>query len=189
MSMAEGHSTIALILIGVAVVLIGVFVGGRWQAEKPTVRNRVPSLPESTLVAQKAAQDAQAAAVIAQQAQKDIQAQLELTKAEPKQAVSGLQYYSCTPISDCGPNEKSNPGIIIDFGMYDLLPSGSNSTDWYAGFNFTDRMGFSKRFFPVCPGQTVKTGIPITIMYHWKMWKSDQDGKRGCFMIDGFQTD
>lgn len=96
--------------------------------------------------------------------------------------------YTCNkPDSECGPNEKSNPGTISDFGMYSLTTS-STDADNYIGFNFTDRTGFSKHFFPVCPGQTVKIGTPITIMYHWRHWTADQQGKRGCFVIDGFQN-
>lgn len=176
---------IAGILACVLLVIVAIVRLTSSQPEQ-NVKNRVPTLPESTLVAQKAAQDAQTAAAAAQQAQKDIQAQLaELAKdakdeKKPAQESEGEDNREGRP-------EATRPGIITDFGEYDLQPT-SSTTDFYVGFNFTDRNGFTKRFFPVCPSQTVKTGVPITIMYHWRSWTSDTEGKRGCFQIDGFQA-
>jgi hypothetical protein len=65
--------------------------------------------------------------------------------------------------------------------------SETTSTDNYITFTFTDRTGFTKKFAPVCPGQTIKTGVPITLLYHWRNWIENIEGKRGCFWIDGFQ--
>jgi hypothetical protein len=123
-----------------------------------------------------------------QQQVKDMQteiAQLKATQPAPTPTAT----YSCQePNVRCGPNEKTNPGVITDFGEYDLL-TDSQSSDPYIGFNFTDRTGFSKRFYPVCPGQTLRSyGGPYTIMYHWRNWESNLTSKRGCYVIDGFQA-
>lgn len=174
---------VAGILACVLLVIVGIVRLTSSQPEQ-SVKNRVPTIPESTLTAQKAAQDAQTAAAAAQQAQKDIQAQLAELAKDAKDEKKDA------PVSDEpkeGRSESTRPGIITDFGEYDLQPA-SNINDFYIGFNFTDRDGFTKRFFPVCPAQTVKTGVPITIMYHWRSWTENQEGKRGCFQIDGFQA-
>jgi hypothetical protein len=122
-----------------------------------------------------------------QQQVKDQQAQLDALKTQ--QAATSKVAFSCPePNVKCGPNETTLPGIITDFGAYDLL-SDSQTSDVYSGFTFTDRTGFSKRFYPVCPGQTIKTDVPITILYHWRNWEMNSTGKRGCYVIDGFQGD
>lgn len=175
------------------VVLTVHFMSG---PKQPEAKNRVPNfsvngqeladLKTQLAATQASAQQAQQAAAQATQAKNDMQAQLEQIKNDAKQPDNK----PAAPTTDEpkeGRLEQTRPGIVTDFGEYDMEVA-SNTTDPYLGFNFTDRNGFSKRFFPVCPAQTVKTGTPITIMYHWRSWRENQEGKRGCYVIDGFQT-
>jgi hypothetical protein len=173
-------------------VLIVHFASG---PKQPEAKNRVPNfsvngqeladLKQQLADTKAAAVQAQQAAQQATQAKNDMQAQLEQLAKDAKQPDNKPVP---TPTDDPkeGRLEQTRPGIVTDFGTFDLQPA-SNVTDYYLGFNFTDRNGFSKHFYPVCTGQTVKTGVPITIMYHWKSWTGSEEGKRGCFVIDGFQ--
>lgn len=181
-----------------ALMLVFVLIGHSCGGKQPDVKNRVPNfsvngqeladLKQQLADTKAAAQAAQASAAAATQAKNDMQAQLEQLAKDAKQP-DNQKTAPAEKVGDddYGPSETTRPGIITDFGLYDLQPA-SNVSDLYMGFNFTDRSGFSKRFYPVCPGQTVKTGIPITVIYRWRKWKENQEGKRGCFVIDGFQT-
>src|SRR5271154_1751271 len=154
--------------------------------KQPDSKNRVPNfsvngqeladLKTQLADTKAAAAQAQQAANDARIAKNDMQAQLEQLAKDAKATPTAAP---TTDEPKEGRQEMTRPGIISDFGEYDLAPS-SSVQDQYIGFNFTDRNGFTKRFFPVCPGQTVKTGTPITIMYHWRSWKENQEGKRGC---------
>jgi hypothetical protein len=163
----------------------------------PDAKNRVPNfnvngqeladLKQQLADTKAQAQAAQAAAAQAVQAKNDMQAQLEQLAKDAKQP-DNQKPAATTDEPKEGRLEATRPGIVTDFGEYDLAPA-SNITDMYVGFNFTDRYGFTKRFFPVCPGQTIKAyGGPFSIMYHWRSWQENQEGKRGCFQIDGFQV-
>jgi hypothetical protein len=175
------------------VVLIVHMVGG---SKTPDARNRVPNfsvngqeladLKQQLADTKAAAQQAQQAAQDATKAKNDMQAQLEQLAKDAKQPDNKPAAAPTTDEPKEGRQEMTRPGIITDFGMYNAVDS--NVIDNYIGFNFTDRYGFTKRFFPVCPGQTVKTGVPISIIYHWRSWQENQEGKRGCFQIDGFQV-
>jgi hypothetical protein len=168
---------------------------GGCNPKQPDARNRVPNfsvngqeladLKQQLADTKAAAQQAQQAAQDATKAKNDMQAQLEQLAKDAKQPDNQKPAAPADEPKE-GRLEQTRPGIITDFGAFDL--GVSNVTDFYLGFNFTDRNGFTKRFYPVCTGQTVKTGVPITIMYHWRSWQENQEGKRGCFQIDGFQT-
>lgn len=120
-----------------------------------------------------------------QQQVKDMQAQIATLKAT-QPAPTPMKSYSCDkPDVECGPNEKTNPGVVVDFGMYNLTPD-LQSQDNYLTFQFAERNGYTKRFYPVCPGQTIKAYTVVTILYHWRNWTGNTEGKRGCFVIDGF---
>src|SRR5271157_678454 len=162
---------------------------------KADVKNRVPNfnvngqeladLKTQLADTKAAAAQAQQAANDARIAKNDMQAQLEQLAKDAKAAPAAP---ATTEEPKEGRLESTRPGIVTDFGEYDLAPA-SNITDYYVGFNFTDRYGFTKRFFPVCPGQTVKAyGGPFAIIYHWRSWQENAEGKRGCFQIDGFQV-
>lgn len=168
---AVALATILLVIVGVVRLL------QNNETPQQNVRNRVP-------VQMISGQDL----INLQQQVKEQQAQINQLKAQQPVPAPKAAYSCQEPDVKCGPNEKSNPGIITDFGSYDLLVD-SQSSDFYIGFNFTDRTGFTKRFYPVCPGQTIKTGVPITIMYHWRNWTENLTSKRGCYAIDGFQVD
>jgi len=180
---------IALCLVAVAVVCIAfAIIIGRIGDQQPSARTRVPNIPESTAAAVKAAQDAQAAAATATQAQHDIQAQLAQLADDAKKEKDAAAAAAKPPAGPVAPygKEITSPGIVTDFGVYPLT-SSTNADDMYLGFTFTDRTGFTKKFFPVCTGQTLKTGTPITLIYHWRDWTREAEGMRGCFEIDGFQ--
>ncbi len=178
-----------------ALMLVFVLIGHSCGGKQPDVKNRVPNfsvngqeladLKQQLADTKAAAQAAQASAAAATQAKNDMQAQLEQLAKDAKQPDNQSKQSTDEPKE--GRLEQTRPGIITDFGEYDLLNS-SSSSDFYIGFNFTDRNGFTKRFYPVCPNQTVKTGVPITILYHWRSWLHDLEGQRGCYQIDGFQT-
>lgn len=176
-----------LCAVSVSLIILAIVVGRSGSAPQPDVRNRVPSIPQSTAEAQQAATDAKAAAAQAVQAQKDIQAQLaELAEdAKKEKDAAAAAAKPAAPTAPYG-KEITAPGIVTDFGAFPLNTSGNND-DVYLGFTFTDRTGFTKKFFPVCTHQSIKTGVPITIIYHWREWTHDLVGQRGCFEIDGFQ--
>lgn len=176
-------AAIAVMLAVVLILVVGTVHLMRTDQPQQGNKNRVPvqMINGQDLI------DLQQTVKSEQETHKQLQAQIDQLKAQAQPAVAPKAAYMCQePNLRCGPNEQTNPGIVTDFGAYDLLTE-SQSSDVYTGFNFTDRTGFSKRFYPVCPGQTVQTGVPITIMYHWKNWTGDLAGKRGCFVIDGFQ--
>jgi hypothetical protein len=178
-----------------AFMLILILIGRSCGSKQPESRNRVPNfsingqeladLKQQLADTKAAAAQAQQAANDARIARNDMQAQLEQLAKDAKQPDNKPAPTTDEPKE--GRQEMTRPGIITDFGEYDLQPA-SNVTDYYIGFNFTDRNGFTKRFFPVCPAQTVKTGVSISIIYHWRSWQENQEGKRGCFQIDGFQV-
>lgn len=188
---------LALIMAGTLLVLI-VLVTSHCGSKQPEAKNRVPNfsvngqeladLKTQLAATQASAQQAQQAAAQATQAKNDMQAQLDQLAKDAKNADNQKPAPAATTDEPKeGRLEQTRPGIVTDFGEYNLLEA-QNTTDMYVGFNFTDRFGFTKRFYPVCAGQTIKTGTPITIMYHWRSWQENQEGKRGCYMVDGFQT-
>jgi hypothetical protein len=174
-----------LLAFAVILIVLAVVIGRSGQAPQADVRNRVPTIPQSTAEAIKAAQDAQAAAQAAQQAQRDIQAQLAQLADDNKKEQEAAKAKASGPAAPYG-KEITNPGIVTDFGAFPLIADNATD-DVYLGFTFTDRTGFTKKFFPVCTHQGVKTGTPITIIYHWREWTANTAGKRGCYEIDGFQ--
>src|ERR1035437_3343840 len=131
-------------LIGIAIVLM--FSTG----PVPERKNRVPSMGMVTVNEQDLAnlkqqlKDTQAAAAQAQQASAiALLAAQRIKDAQPKSDPSG--------------REMSGSGIITDFGMYTQV--SGQVDDYYIGFTMTEKSGFTKRFFPVCPGQTIKAGL------------------------------
>jgi hypothetical protein len=175
-----------LLAFAVILIILAIVVARSGNGQQPDVRNRVPTLPQSTAEAQQAATDAKAAAAQAVQAQKDIQAQLaQLAEDNKKEQEAAKAKPASAPAAPYG-KEITNPGVVTDFGAFPLIVN-SQTDDVYLGFTFTDRTGFTKKFFPVCVGQTLKTGTPITIIYHWRDWQSETTSKRGCYEIDGFQ--
>lgn len=165
----------AVVLALVLIVIIGTVRLIQTNTPTKDVRSRVP-------VQMISGQDL----INLQQQVKDQQTQIDALKTQQPPPTPKAAYSCQEPDVKCEPNEKTNPGIVTDFGAYDLLTE-SQSSDVYIGFNFTDRTGFAKRFYPVCPGQTIQTGVPITILYHWRNWESNLAAKRGCYVIDGFQ--
>src|SRR5580658_8108317 len=167
-----GNGTKIALAVGLLTCLLILGFGCNHK-QQPEAKNRVPNfsvngqeladLKTQLAATQAAAQQAQQAAQDATKAKNDMQAQLEQLAKDAKQPDNKP---TPTPTDEPkeGRLEQTRPGIITDFGAFDL--GVSNVTDFYLGFNFTDRNGFTKRFYPVCTGQTVKTGVPITIMYH-----------------------
>lgn len=160
----------------------------------PQIKNRVPDLGVVTIHAndlanlqqqvkdtQSAAQAAKDAQSKAEQAQKDIQSQLEQLSKDAKKDGAPEEPKD-------GRAETTRLGIISDFGVWKLDIS-SQVDDYYLGFTFHDHEGFTKRFYPVCPEQAVKADVPVVMTYHWQKWRDNAPGKRGCFMIDGFQSE
>ncbi len=176
------------LIASVTLIILAIAIGQIDRKPQPDVRTRVPSIPESTAQAIQASKDAQAAAAQATQAQHDIQAQLAQLADDAKKekdAAEAAKKPTAAPSAPYG-KEMTAPGIVTDFGAFPLVIN-SNTDDVYLGFTFTDKNGFTKKFFPVCTGQTLKTGTPITLIYHWREWQHDLAGQRGCFEIDGFQ--
>lgn len=149
--------------------------------EKPTTKNRVPSMSQYADQAQQAATDAKAAADAAAQSKKEIEAAID--------KLNGTQRDSSGEPKEGRP-EQTAPGTISEFGAYKVEADSSStaSDDYYLGFTFTDRNGLTKRFFPVCPNTTLKTGTSIALLYHWKHFESTSAGQRGCYKIDGQQA-
>jgi len=181
-------SPLAYILsaVAVALIILAVVFGRTGNSTQPDVRNRVPSIPESTAQALQAASDAKASAATAVQAQHDIQVQLAQLADDAKKEKDAAEAAKKPAAAPYG-KEMTSPGIVTDFGAFPLNVGGSSNEDVYLGFTFTDRTGFTKKFFPVCTQQTLKTGVPITIIYHWREWQHDLVGQRGCYEMDGFQ--
>ena len=191
----ETNSRIVVLLVVVAIVLIGGAVIAMHDHPQAETRTRVPNfnvngqeladLKTQLVATQAAAAQAQQAANDARIAKNDMQAQLEQLAKDAKAAPAAP---TTTEEPKEGRQEMTRSGIVTDFGEYDLQPA-TNVNDYYVGFNFADRYGYTKRFFPVCPGQTVKAyGGPFAIIYHWRSWQENAEGKRGCFQIDGFQV-
>lgn len=160
----------------------------------PQIKNRVPDLGVVTIHAddlanlQQQVKDTQAAAQAAkdsqakaEQAQKDIQSQLEQLSKDAKKDEAPEEPKESRA-------ETTRLGAISDFGVWRIEVNTQQTDDYYLGFTFHDREGFIKRFYPVCPEQSVKSDVPVVMMYHWRKWQENSLGKRGCFMIDGFQT-
>src|SRR5271156_5404461 len=151
-------------------------------SKQPEQKNRVPTLPEQIEQAQQAAADARTAADAATKALKDTQDAIE--------GLHGTQLDSSGNLKEERP-QQTGPGIISDFGTFriEAADGESASEDSYLGFTFTDVNGFTKRFFPVCPNQTLKSSYNghISILYHWRHYQALSVGQRGCYSIDGFQ--
>jgi hypothetical protein len=87
--------------------------------------------------------------------------------------------------------QVTNVGRVVNVGVehQDLL----NSEGWYMSLIFQEDGGFQKKFFPVCLGQNVQAGRPVSIMYHWHPWQNDPSAEHpnsiGCYVIDGYQMD
>jgi|SRR5208337_3245842 len=170
--MVKGIVSAIMISFAIGLIVLGVvnIRSANEAVATARIKTRVPTMPEDVEAAQKAAQDARFWANSSQKSFTDLQA--ELQKAQAKSSPVG--------------RETTGPGVITDFGMFPL-ETGDHSDDMYVGFTFTENKGFTKRFFPVCPSQTVKTGNPISLIYHWRVWGYNAQGRRGCFIIDGFQ--
>lgn len=149
--------------------------------KEPTIKNRVPTLADYAGQAEQSAKDAKAAADSVAQTKKDIDAAIE--------KLNGVQRTSDGELKEGRP-EMTAPGSISEVGSYKVEADSGNtaSDDFYLGFTFTDRNGLTKRFFPVCPNTTVKTGSSIAILYHWQHYQSASAGQRGCYKIDGQQA-
>lgn len=131
--------------------------------KQPDTRTRVPTLVESQLQAQKAAQDAQAAATQAQTAAKELQDKIE--KLDSAQRTSNGELKAGRP-------EITNPGTVTEIRFDD-------------GFLFTERTGYVKKFEPLCSNQTIPAGRTVTLQFHWKV--RDINANRGeCYVIDGY---
>lgn len=144
-------------------------------------RNRVPTLQDQTDQARQNAKDVKDTAAQVQQMKQDIQAQIDKLNSTQRNSSGELKE---------GRAEATGFGAVSDFGSFKVETGAQNesaSDDYYLGFTFTDRNGFIKRFFPVCPNQTVKLGVPTAIMYHWRTWHGTGSGQRGCYQMDGFQ--
>jgi hypothetical protein len=177
----RSRSKVSLILAGLVLIGASSLVKCAGDANQKPHKNRVPTMQEQAEATQQSAQAAKEAADRAEQAKKDIQSQIE--------KLNGAQRNSSGELKE-GRAEMTAPGTISDFGSAKVEVGGQNesvSDDYYLGFTFIDRNGFTKRFFPVCPNQTVKIGTPFTLMYHWRGWVSTATGQRGCYQIDGFQ--
>lgn len=161
---------------GVIALAMFVVAGGCSSAPEP--KNRVPTVQAQLDQAQQAVKDAQAAAASAQQTQKDIQASIDKLNSEGRNSDGQLRE---------GHPEQSGVGVVVSFGNA-KIPADSNlgeSDQYFLDFTFAQRDGFTKRFFPVCPSQTVQAYKPIILMYHWQSYSSNQ---RGCYVIDGQQA-
>jgi hypothetical protein len=161
-------------MIGLGVLLFMIGCG----SDQPDVKNRVPTVQSQLEAARQSAQDAKDAANKAAQAQKDIQAAVDKLNAQQRDSDGNLK--------EDRP-QQTGAGVIVDiFTMQ--VPADANygiSDDAYLGFTFAERSGFTKRFFPVCPGQTIQAYKPIILMYHWRHDGGTASGKRGCYIIDG----
>ena len=148
----------------------------------PDVKNRVPTLGAQVEQAQQAASDAKDAADRAQAAQKDIHDAVD--KLNGSQRDSGGNLKEDRP-------QQTGPGFIVDFGN-DRIPADQNlvaTDDFYLGFTFAERSGFTKHFFPVCPSQSIQVNKSIVLLYHWRGFLGETGvGKRGCYIIDGQQA-
>ncbi len=147
--------------------------------DEPTMKNRMPSASQYADQARQAASDAKAAADAATKARQEIDAAI-------KKLNSGQRDSSGEPKE--GRPEQTAPGTISEFGSYRIDNGSNSSDDYYLGFTFTDRYGFTKRFFPVCPNTTVKVGTSTALMYHWQHFESMVPGQWGCYKIDGQQS-
>lgn len=147
----------------------------------PDVKNRVPTMPQYVNQAVQSAKDAQAAADQAQKAQKDIQDAIN--------KLNGGQRDSDGKLKEDRP-QQTGLGVVSDFGN-DRIPADESlgaTNDYYLSFTFSERSGFTKRFFPVCPSQSIQAYKPVILMYHWQHFQGDEVGKRGCYIIDGQQA-
>jgi hypothetical protein len=179
--MSKKGSPLAWVIVGLIAVGTGFIVQCNGNNSQKPSRNRVPTLQDQADSAQRNAKDAKAAADQVQQMKQDIQSQIDKLNSTQRNTSGELKE---------GRPETTAPGAISDFGAFKIETGGPNdsaSDDYYLGFTFTDRSGFTKRFFPVCPNQTVKLGTTLTIMYHWRTWHGTGSGQRGCYQLDGFQ--
>ena len=141
-----------------------------------TAKNRVPTVSQQLEQAQQSAADAKAAADSANETLKKVQTAVD--KLDGRDSDGNLKE---------GRAEQTGVGVVVDF-FSQQVPADQNysaSDDAYLGFTFAERSGFTKRFFPVCPGQTIQGYKPIVLMYHWRHDQMSSAGKRGCYIIDG----
>jgi hypothetical protein len=171
------------------VILCGVAICGLTAMEKAfsnkpaTAKNRVPTLEtyasqaqDSANQAQNSAKQAQTYLVETQKAQQDIKAAVE--------QLNGLQQNG--DLKEGRP-EATKQGVVLSFFANEV---GISQDDVYMGFDFVEHQdGFTKKFFPVCDGQSVPGNKPIILMYHWRHWQFDGSGKRGCYVIDGYREE
>ena len=166
---------------GLVALLVIAAAGGCGTWQPPNQRNRVPTVQAQVDQARRAAEDAKAAAAEAQQTQKNIQAAIDQLNSQGRNSDgSGREDRP----------QQTGAGVIVDFGSLQI-PADQNyvvSDDSYLGFTFNQRDGFTKRFFPVCPGQSIQAYKPVVIMCHWRHDQSSAAGKRGCYVIDGQQA-
>jgi hypothetical protein len=165
--MSANSKHLALLLSIVAVVFIGFAIAlSHKDSTKDEARNRVPTLVDSQLQAQRAAQDAQAAATQAQQAAKDVQDRIAKLDTAGRTSDGELK---------AGRPETSGPGTVTEIRFDD-------------GFLFTERGGYVKKFEPLCGSQTIPAGRTVILQYHWKVYiPGNPNSSNGqCYMIDGY---
>ena len=150
-------------------------------SDQPQVKSRIPTVGQQLEQAQQAAQDAKAAADRAQQTAKDIQTNIDRLNNSGRNPDGTFKE---------GHPEQSGAGQIVSFGS-SKIPADANlgaTEDSYLDFTFTQRDGFTKRFFPTCPDQNLQVNKSIVLMYHWKSYEGQGFSKRGCYVIDGQQA-
>ena len=152
-----------LIVVALVLIITAIVLPRLDRAKDPDVKTRVPTLVESQLQAQKAAQDAQAAATQAQAAAKDLQDKISKLDASGRTSNGELK---------AGRPEVTNPGNVTEIRFDD-------------GFLFTERTGYVKKFEPLCSNQTIPAGKTVVLQFHWKV--RDMNANRGeCYVIDGY---